>query len=353
MPWKIEPAAAAAAVATSVDATNARESHHLIPVATVPIYMWAKKIRVILLGRGVTDLTTAKVKNAFLPSLLAKCPAYLTEIIPTTTLEDAIKFLEAWDDVKADFTESFKDSPIDNKPSIQYYLNVQSFMQNMPPGISSAEHTNIAKSLAWGALKRSFPPDFRAFLSLLNVSTYPSEEDLRKLNDSWATYNKKSHVNAITHVLTQPAAPASGQSSSPDFVAPYEKLTKAISALTANVNRGFQRAQERPQLQQQNRQEFGARQNFNRPNNNRQNFGNQGYGNQGYGNRNQGFGNQGYGNQQRFQRDGQRPPPQPDACPGRFDYCYYHRRFGAEARQCDPANCTYVRPTDQPSTSKN
>jgi hypothetical protein len=64
----------------------------------------------------------------------------------------------------------------------------------MPNGVVSSEHLNIAQSLAWEALKHSFPPDFRVYVNLLDIRTYPTVEQLRKLNESWQTYNLKHGV---------------------------------------------------------------------------------------------------------------------------------------------------------------
>ena len=186
-------------VGAAVQAMIKDDVYHLIPVATQPIYMWAKKIRVVLNGRRWVDLSTDEATERFLSPLLSKCPAYLTDIIPKDTLENAIRFLEAWDDTGGTLADGFRETTINSKPSIQFHLNVQSFKTNMPPGINIAEHLNIARALAWEALKRSFPPEFRVYVNLLHISAYPTDQDLKKLNEGWATFNlrNKATINQV------------------------------------------------------------------------------------------------------------------------------------------------------------
>jgi hypothetical protein len=274
--------------------------------------MWAKKIRVVLQGRGMYDLTTKDITNRYLSPLLTKCPAYLTDIIPKDNLENAITFLEAWDDTSGTLADGFRDTTIDTKPSIQYYLNVQSFKTNMPPGVSAAEHMNIANALAWEALKRSMPPDFRVFVTLLNIKSKPSNEDLKKLNEGWRTYCSKNRVEGISAVQNQPSGVVEALASQAESYKTNNELMSAINNLNENVKSNTAVA-------------FNtAKQLKNFANDTKRNF-----------KQNQAT--------QQTNKQSNRATSQTrrDAFPGRTDLCFYHRRFGKKAERCNTEECAW------------
>jgi hypothetical protein len=272
--------------------------------------MWARKIRVVLQGRGIYDLTTKVTTDRYLSPLLSKCPAYLTDIIPKDNLENAIVFLEAWDDTSGTLADGFRDTTIDTKPSIQYYLNVQSFKNNMPPGVSAAEHINIANALAWEALKRSMPPDFRVFVTLLNIKNQPSNEDLKKLNEGWRTYCSRNKVAGVSAVQDQPLGVVESLASQADAYKTNEMLMAAINNLNENVKSNTAVAYNTSTQLKNFANKRNFKQNQQQPNQNQK---------------------------------GNKPNPQTrrDAFPGRTDLCFYHRRFGKKAERCNTEECSW------------
>jgi hypothetical protein len=283
------------------------------------------------------------VKDKYLSPLLSKCPAYLTDLCPKDSLEHALQFLETWDDTSGSLADGFAATTLNSKPSIQYYLNVQSFKTNMPSGVVSTEHLNIAQSLAWEALKHSFPPDFRVYVNLLDIRTFPTVEQLRKLNESWQTYNLKhgvpiAAVGDVSVASGTAIVPYTGPSLQmnptqqllppPIYKPMFEEATIAAikqqsEAVVAAINNLAERVKSNTTTTQnmvnknlQQNQQFkpkGQTQQY-RPQNNQPRFG-------------------GPNNQQPF------------AFPNRTDLCYYHQRFGRNAQKCNVEECMWEQNT--------
>jgi hypothetical protein len=320
----------------------------------------------VLEGSGISDLSNPSVKDKYLSPLLSKCPAYLTDICPKDSLEHALQFLETWDDTSGSLADGFAATTLNSKPSIQYYLNVQSFKTNMPNGVICTEHMNIAQSLAWEALKHSFPPDFRVYVNLLDIRQYPTVEQLRKLNESWQTYNLKHGVpiSAVGDVSVasaenisygvQPSIPggfpfgiptgATIKQTSPAAmqIVPIQSATQATSQLTTfgeATIAAFKYQSEAVvtainNLAERVKANTTTTQNMVNKNQQNQQF------------RPRAQNSQNYKATQNQPRQGGYQPQQsqnqpPFVYPNRTDLCYYHQRFGKNAQRCNTEQCMW------------
>ena len=184
--------------------------------------------------------------------------------------------------------------------------------------------------------------------------TIPTDQDLKWVDVSWATHNRKKQKALVSAVAGIP------MDIPPPENVPFDALSYAQGANGNTAN---------PFGQKGNVNYVG---NFNR--NPTNNFGN----NNNFGGNNQGTnnfrarwqnGNPGqfgrrppFNNRGNFANNakpansnaGQQPKRSaaPDKFPDRRDFCYYHRRFGHEAKNCRSNECTWpkgVPPHDLPN----
>jgi hypothetical protein len=144
---------------------------HILPPIVPPYSAWARKTRIVLSARGITITDPAIIKT-FVPLIIAGLPTYMSTLVPHTSLDELLKFLESYDRTPED-TLSIIDryKILDSKPSIAFLLLVDEMTCNMRPG----GDTESLKTLAWETIKKSLPPNMRMLMNLINVEYgYPT-----------------------------------------------------------------------------------------------------------------------------------------------------------------------------------
>ena len=77
------------------------------------------------------------------------------------------------------------------KPSVKFRMNVYA-LTNSCEGFVTPGDESFLKSLAWKAVLKTLPADFRTLINLLHITEFPDAPTLEQIDTSWILFYKNS-----------------------------------------------------------------------------------------------------------------------------------------------------------------
>jgi hypothetical protein len=171
---------------------------HLIPPITANIGEWAVKVRRVLEQQNV-DFNDPKAAQQYVPFVMRNLPAYMLKgFRKNISLEDALQVIEKFDNRGGDLAERLAaDKTMKDKPSMTFLMLIDENSKKMPD--MDLQHLY---RVAWKDLKNGLPHLMRVLLPTYHIKSYPTDEQLIELDDSWEQHTKGTApkiVSAVTH----------------------------------------------------------------------------------------------------------------------------------------------------------
>ena len=321
------PLAPVAPVAPTPMVMSGSHFTHLIPPLTANIGEWALKVRRVLEQKDI-DFDSPDIAKMYVPFIMKNLPAYmLSSFKKNITLEEALVFLEKFDNRGGDLSERLaRDKIMSDKPSLTYLMLVDE-MQKKMPGMDLAG----LKKVAWKDLKNGFPSIMRIYLPSFHIIDYPNESQLKELDDSWEQFELSAPTTParVSAVSANTAVTPRQDNVILDRLSELEnRMRQDMSSLRLHVNAVTSAP---VQTNANNAGRFYGQNNSNGFPNRATNYAPATGAN---GNFNRNF-NANANQQSGF--SGERKLSRKEVFDNRADkrYCYYHFHFGKDAIKCD------------------
>jgi hypothetical protein len=190
---------------SSQDKQLVHDLSHIIPPGHTPYGDWARRVRNILVARGI-DLESPIFSQFVVPIIMARLPTYLGSLLPTGNAKLILDYLD--DIFKGDsrLSDAYRlGRPIEQRPSIANLMLVDELLNSddPPPTREAAEHQ------AWSIIKSGLPTSMLDAITFVKIRGKPDTEQWSVLDKVWRNRMEQGKpvefASTSAHIVSQPS----------------------------------------------------------------------------------------------------------------------------------------------------